>query len=92
VSLTEKSHYHRWRIASATSTSLRPHPRSEYWIPLHATGQLRISAGVAHNLYGVARLKDGVTRETALSNANLGLHSNWNSSIRTPTKDKLRKS
>jgi predicted permease len=44
-----------------------PAEPSEFWIPLQATSNCEKRRG-CHNLYGVARLKDGTSLETALAN------------------------
>ncbi len=50
-----------------------PAEPSEYWIPLQPTGNCEKRRS-CHNLYGVARLKDGISQETALSNTTLIAH------------------
>ncbi len=50
-----------------------PASPAEFWIPLQPTGTCEKRRS-CHNLYGVARLKDGISRETALSNASLIAH------------------
>jgi len=47
-----------------------PAEPSEYWVPLQPTGNCEKRRS-CHNLYGVARLKDGTSVEAALSNTQL---------------------
>jgi predicted permease len=47
-----------------------PAEPAEYWIPLQPTGHCEKRRS-CHNLYGVARLKDGTSIEAALSNTQL---------------------
>jgi len=44
-----------------------PRGDAEFWIPLHASGSCE-SRRSCHNLYGVARLRDGVSVDTARAN------------------------
>jgi predicted permease len=44
-----------------------PRGDAEFWIPLHAAGSCETRRS-CHNLYGVARLQDGVSVENALAN------------------------
>jgi len=47
-----------------------PSEPAEYWVPLQPTGNCEKRRS-CHNLYGVARLKDGTSVEAALSNTQL---------------------
>ncbi len=47
-----------------------PAEPAEFWEPLHASGSCETSRG-CHDLYGVARLKDGISFATALSDVTL---------------------
>src|SRR5262249_7566702 len=47
-----------------------PAEPAEFWTPLHASGSCETSRG-CHDLYGVARLKDGVSFNAALTDVTL---------------------
>ena len=47
--------------------SFAPAEPAEFWTPLHATGSL-CQARSCHTLYGVARLKEGISLQAALAN------------------------
>jgi predicted permease len=47
-----------------------PAEPAEFWTALHASGSCDVRRG-CHGLYGVARLKDGVSVQTALANVTL---------------------
>jgi len=49
------------------SFQFAPQGDSEFWTPLRAEGYCNTHRG-CHNLYGIGRLKDGVTLEMALAN------------------------
>jgi macrolide transport system ATP-binding/permease protein len=44
--------------------------QAEYWVMLHSTGSCALRRS-CHNLYGVARLKDGVSLQSALADTKL---------------------
>jgi macrolide transport system ATP-binding/permease protein len=50
-----------------------PSEPAEFWVPLQPTGNCEKRRS-CHNLYGVARLKDGISQEAALANTTLIAH------------------
>ena len=60
-----------------------PAEPAEFWTTLNATGGCEKRRS-CHNLYGVARLKDGVSLRERTGRCDRRLRNNWKSSIRIP--------
>ncbi len=88
VKLEWHANHDRWS-AACLSFQFAPRGKAEFWSTLHTLTSCEKRRS-CHNLFGVARLKDGVTVQMALADMTSELRSSLRCSIRARTAIKAR--